>query len=471
MKKLSTYALGLALLLPALTAQRSFAISQTVLETPIDVLSYSVADESDRVAYENALNAATTDDEKIAAMQAYVLKATPEPGYAFDLSFLVHYNALTTDNKDLYTATKMSEYWHTEADVEMTSTIGLGTGAQYMRVLNNAKAFNTDAMMEGLFVVYQNVELNQGKYTVEADAYVGGLKNGAVLAAGNNVSSTKLLGVNDNPKQHSLAFEVLADDAQPTKIGFKRTSTIGNLTTVFFNNIHLYKTSNIAVITDDATEGLAAANNMNVIMEREFTAGKYYPIVLPFIVENWREVFDDCRALTSYTEEGGLVFNTVAGANTLARKPYLVKFKEDITSDNYITFKNVEITSGTPGTWNFTYTTLKMTGTWAAANVPANCYYFSDGKWLLSDGSISTVAFSSYIDATGIENLPEEMKWNSDAGSSDVTIVESVIGETVEYVNVYSLQGVLLRKGVHINSALDELPSGLYIVNGKKIVK
>ena len=38
-------------------------------------------------------------------------------------------------------------------------------------------------------------------------------------------------------------------------------------------------------------------------------------------------------------------------------------------------------------------------------------------------------------------------------------------------VDVYSVSGVRVRSGVKVAGALDGLPKGIYIVNGKKILK
>lgn len=46
-----------------------------------------------------------------------------------------------------------------------------------------------------------------------------------------------------------------------------------------------------------------------------------------------------------------------------------------------------------------------------------------------------------------------------------------VVEESDETAVVYNLQGVCVRKATTITDALETLPEGLYIVNGKKIIK
>lgn len=52
---------------------------------------------------------------------------------------------------------------------------------------------------------------------------------------------------------------------------------------------------------------------------------------------------------------------------------------------------------------------------------------------------------------------------------SPATGVEATIGEE-EMVNVYNVNGVMVRKAVNAAQATDELPAGLYIVGGKKVL-
>ena len=88
-----------------------------------------------------------------------------------------------------------------------------------------------------------------------------------------------------------------------------------------------------------------------------------------------------------------------------------------------------------------------------------------------SVGTQNTVrmqAFRAYIDA------PE-------AGPAQVNVLRILIGDATSIrqtlsdgtlpVDVYSLQGVQLRKNVECGEALEGLPAGIYIVGGKKVVK
>lgn len=470
MNKIST----LALALTAFSAMNLHADDFTVLTTPADVLKYSIEDVDGAKATFRAVieNTSSTAEEITAAMQAYEQTATPAPGYAFDMSFLLHYNAVTAENKATYTKTKLAEYWLSDIaaatpdassnTLQVDSDTSNGT---YMRVYS-ANAYKAEDSFDK-FAAYQNVTLAAGEYTLEAKAFVKGGANCATLSASDN-NSKDIAG---SPMQDcSVNFKLTAEES--IKLGFKRNSRAGNLTHICFNDMYLYKVSSVIVITDDATGALAAAENVDVQLNRTFNADEYYPICLPFIVENWREVFDDLLLWNNFTDNGQLSFTTVAGANTQARKPYLVKMKEDITEDNYLVFKNVTVTSGNAGSWTKTDSDISMVGNWAAGTVPAGAYYLANGEWVLSDGNEPIVGFSAYINAAtplSADTLPMLINGKGDGDVS--TGIEDIISTENSIVNVYNLQGIIVKRGVNVENALDGLARGIYIVNGKKIVK
>lgn len=473
MKRFSTLVLSLL----ALAGISSSAQDLDVLNTPEAVYANSIEDADGAKAEFKAVldNANATDAEKTAAMQAYQQKSTPAPGFAYDMTFLMSYTAVTADNVGKYTQAKLAEAW--QNDIE-----GLTFGAD--RVLAaSAKdvppymcinsAILSDAVSHNKFAAYQEVNLAKGSYLLSSQAYLYGAPKVVTLNAGDNESAPIIGGSKLAP--YSVSFNLA--EAQDIKLGFKRNSTAGNLTRIYFNNVELYKVSSVVVIEDDATAGLAAADNADVQLRRQFKAGEYTPICLPFVIENWREVFDDLLLWSNYdSNTETLVFNTVAGANTQARKPYLAKPKTDITADNYLMFKGVNIDGRAAGGWVKSVEEgaepfpVKMTGNWAEGTVPAGCYYLDGFDWKLSDGSAHLPAFSAYIDASALADKPASMKMNNASGT--LTLIETTFAaDAPAFVNVYNLQGMAVKTNVAVEEALADLPAGIYIVNGKKFRK
>ncbi|MCM1070322.1 MAG: hypothetical protein NC210_04485 [[Clostridium] fimetarium] len=454
----------------------------TVLSAPEEVLANSVEDEAGAKAQFEAVlsNTEATEAEKTEAMHLYMQLATPAAGYGFDMSWLLSYNAVTADNKGKYTKAKLAEVYKTDVEglvfgpeTDTFTNYTTEANGTYLRV-NDTSAFKAEASF-GKFIVYQNATLSAGEYLMTAKVFAQGSATCATLSAGNVDAAKTVAG--SPMKDYEVSFSLAAEET--IKLGFKRNSTAGNLTQVAFNDLYLYKVSNIVEISD-ASGDPVAATGVNVIVKREFEAGRYYPICLPFVVENWREVFADLLLWNDY-ENGNLSFKTVSGANTQARKPYMVKFDEAITADNYLMFKNVTIQKGNAGSWLKSVEEgaeafpVKMQGNWAATSVPAKCYAFDGAQWVLGGADVSRAAgeleaYSAYIDASGLENCPATMvmKVNGEV-LTGVSVAEADAAPAI--VNVYNIQGIAVKTGVSEAEALEGLPRGLYIVNGKKIVK
>ena len=485
MKKISALAAAV-LALAATTAQ---AQDFTLLTTPEDVYNNSIEDVAGAKAeFQTVLaDVNSTDEQKTAAMQTYMQQASPKAGYGFDMSFLLKYTSINDTNKNGYTPKNLATAWQTDI-TELTfgeDSNNLATGSNttdgvFMRVysatvLKEESSFNK-------FAAYQSVNLAAGYYQLESQAYLQGVAKAANLAAGDNLSADIIGG--GKMATYSVNFKMTS--TEDIKLGFWRNSTAGGLTHICFNNVNLYKISDVIAITDDATSALTTATNVDVLLNRDFTAGEYTPICLPFIIENWRDVFDDLIAWSNYTaaegeNEATLTFMTIAGANTQARKPYLAKAKTDINEDNYLLFKGVDIAMGTaanpskPGTWIKSVADgedafpVFMTGNWAAGTVPAGCYYLDGENWKLSDGTAPLKAFSAYIDATALTDRPETMKMSTGGGTATI-IDHNVVADAEAITTVYILQGMAVRLNVPATEATAGLPAGIYIVAGRKVM-
>lgn len=159
MKKFTT--LALSLLAYSATAFSAETTDFTVLTTPEEVLKNSIETTAGAKAeFETVLNnTASTDEEKAAAMQTYMQKADPRPGYGFDMSFLLHYNAITDENANSYSQANLAKYWKTDVEGVTPGSNNVliqysnDTDGKYMRI-HDTNAFKTCYTQ---FIVYQDV--------------------------------------------------------------------------------------------------------------------------------------------------------------------------------------------------------------------------------------------------------------------------------------------------------------------------
>lgn len=111
-----------------------------------------------------------------------------------------------------------------------------------------------------------------------------------------------------------------------------------------------------------------------------------------------------------------------------------------------------------------------------AFKCPADCSYL----WLVVSGAPTSYWTRDWIDWNGTEGIQEQWPYkvklhqtnvygnaNNDTypdGITEVKVTDAVVTRN----NVYTLTGQLVRQG---STSLDGLPQGIYIVNGKKVIK
>jgi hypothetical protein len=481
MKKISPFAIAIL----ALSAGNLNAAEFTILTNADEILNFSEETVANaKVNYMNAVSdEAATEATKLAALHNYMQQSNPAPGYAYDMSWTMTYTAVTAENQGKYTQAALAENWL--CDVEGSNFQALANSLHkedgpMIRVYNGT-AFKTEDSFNKL-IAYQNVELAAGCYIFSMDAYAQGAANCAVVTAAGTDCAKAIAGYGSGAVRYTVDFTL--DKTENVKLGVKRNDRAGNLTHIWYNNVELLKVSSAILVTPDYAEALTPAEDVDICFDYGFDADLYYAICLPFEVSDWAEYFENVASWNNFSD-GTLSFSTIKYKNTGetddktktdARKPYLVKFKPDVISNGRVTFKNVNVTKGNPGSWKRSVAEgeepfpVFMQGNWGASVVPEGCYYFYGREWRLSDGTAKLNAFSAYIDATGFTTFPEILK----TGGIDISLpsaVEDVAVAPNAYVTVFNIQGMAVKAGVPFENALDDLPTGLYIINGKKFVK
>ena len=159
--------------------------------------------------------------------------------------------------------------------------------------------------------------------------------------------------------------------------------------------------------------------------------------------------------------------------------PYLVQVSEDVTE---ITAEGVYVTAAAPAAQTIGTAgdyTVAITGNYSSMNVPTDAYFISGNTFYVADAEaeVTLKGFRAYITLTAANGEPAAVNVRSisiDGGTAGdgTTAIEGVAGETDgQLVDVYTLSGVKVKGGVKASEALDGLQRGVYIVNGKKIIK
>ena len=232
-----------------------------------------------------------------------------------------------------------------------------------------------------------------------------------------------------------------------------------------------------------------------VKIERKMVANRWTTCVLPFSLNRQQvdAIFGPAYSATAKEGTQILYFDHVEGNkayfvrhayNTIvAGKPFLIKPTKEVTSINtadvkdypYVTIENTEPAKWCESNgyvWTSSYNTM---------NIVKNDYFIgaSDGKFKAYSGTSGTVkGFRGFLKA----NLPAGAKPAmlsistssiTDGNDGETTGIEDLIittdGELMPANSrVYNINGQLVSEDA---SNFQSLPSGIYIINGKKYIK
>lgn len=277
-----------------------------------------------------------------------------------------------------------------------------------------------------------------------------------------------------------------------SKIGFYGFSFDEDETTPIVDQVNYNADdANVNNVVEKTPDGHVA----QVKIVRKMAANRWTTCVLPFSL-NKHQVDAIFGATYSIDNKEGtqiLYFDHVEGSkayfvrhayNTIvAGKPFLIKPTKEVTSINtadvtdypYVTIENIEPEKWCESNgyvWTSSYNTM---------NIVKNDYFIgaSDGKFKAYSGTSGTVkGFRGFLKA----NLPAGAKPTmlsistssiTDGNDGETTGIEDLIitadGELMPANSrVYNINGQLVSEDA---SNFQSLPSGIYIINGKKYIK
>ena len=260
-------------------------------------------------------------------------------------------------------------------------------------------------------------------------------------------------------KEKALAFEVIA------------TSVDGvyNLRNTVANQYMGSQDQGFYTVNSHIEYNIVKAEEAEVNLT--VTDAGWATLILPFNAE----VPDGLAAYTcseaeETTAEGEATLVLEEAATLAANTPYIIQGAADDTYDF----------SGYGLATQDTYGNSFMTGTLvekAAADQGTYVLQNQDGKvgfYLVGDAQPKVGAYRAYLNAEAApagSNVQAFILKGID-GDGTTTGIDGTVAEADATVNVYNLNGILVRQNVKMSEALDGLQKGIYIVNGtKKAVK
>lgn len=251
------------------------------------------------------------------------------------------------------------------------------------------------------------------------------------------------------------------------------------------------ETANANNVVEKTLDGHVA----QVKIERKMVANRWTTCVLPFSLNRQQvdAIFGPAYSATAKEGTQILYFDHVEGNkayfvrhayNTIvAGKPFLIKPTKEVTSINtadvkdypYVTIENTEPAKWCESNgyvWTSSYNTM---------NIVKNDYFIgaSDGKFKAYSGTSGTVkGFRGFLKAdhsAGTKPMMLSISTSSitDGNDGETTGIEDLIinadGELIPAnCRVYNINGQLVSEDAN---SFQSLPSGIYIINGKKYIK
>lgn len=295
----------------------------------------------------------------------------------------------------------------------------------------------------------------------------------------------------ENPILQELSVRVQLKEGEDLRIGIRSGNKLKDGTTAT-DNAGWFKVDEFSityvgdgrkVLDENGTDNaILKKETCNVRLKRTLKAdGKWETFCVPFNIENEQagKIFSDIRKLESaeYTNHTcDLVFSSPLKSME-AGIPYLVKAKEATSS---LSFDNVNMDTAAPTEKAITVAqpgiSVTMTGNYNRMDGIKDKYFISDNTFYFADeaSDICLKGFRAYIelnqDTPGMEvnRLSIKMKDGSTAVNG---IPHDQTGTSEKAVKVYDLHGMKVKSKVQMSEALNDLPQGIYIINGKKVIK
>ena len=429
-------------------------------------LAVSVAGGYRELATGNELRDCYTQLET--ALHDYMKVADPVGEYQFDMTFLL-------TNPDLTNLPAWSQQagWYTDTD-------------KTIQCMHNSEVVSEDGkdafyeiyagsrtpMPEGN-ILYQKTVLTPGSYLMTAYAYGKGVNDNYTGNLSGNLFAGETKGdavTAEKLTQGSVKF--VQSNEQEIKLGLYSDGT-GTANWAGIGYMKLYKVAptTLSLSEENTSLGIDSDTYGNVTVDRTLKkADSWNTFCVPFAMTAEQlaaNKITEVRKLENTVENGGsVVLNFSEPVTEIeAGVPYIVKVGEAVSQ---ITVNGVAVKVAEPAPLEVG--SVNMLGNYGQMSITGDQYFISDNKFYrAADKKVTVKGFRAYITLDEVMVGVNQMLINIDG---NVTAIEDVLGEDVDTtVNVYTIDGVCVKSGVKSSEALDGLRKGIYIVNGKKVVK
>ena len=230
-------------------------------------------------------------------------------------------------------------------------------------------------------------------------------------------------------------------------------------------------------LADTQTEYEQQSGNFNVTLQRSLPVGKWLTFCAPFNISagDWKSMgISEVRRLGSVTKEGSrITLNfTEETEGIWVGVPVIIQMSEaktgiTKTETGYGAYDYQPTTTVESGT-----VTVQFIGTYVKMALPNNVYYIQDDLFRYTNYTGTAVTnmkgFRGYFTITDTSSEVKELSMTFDDEEVVPTAIDGMDIVVNDRVDVYTLTGVKVKSGVQRLTATESLPSGIYIIGGKK---
>lgn len=217
-----------------------------------------------------------------------------------------------------------------------------------------------------------------------------------------------------------------------------------------------------------STPSIGNTGSAEVHLTRTFSANSWNSLCVPFAISEAevKAQFGNDAKVAAFTGSTATTLEFSSCTGIEAGKPYLVYIPEGATQTKF-TFKGVTAFASQPTDVEQQGSTNEKTtfhGYFYKSTAPKGSYVLRKNLvyHLVSDMAIK--AFRAVlIDGTNATRVFTQ--WSLDGTTTGIGNIDATV---IQRFNVYNTNGQMVR---HAATSLDDLPHGVYIVNGKKVIK
>ena len=217
-----------------------------------------------------------------------------------------------------------------------------------------------------------------------------------------------------------------------------------------------------------STPSIGTTGSAEVHLTRTFSANSWNSLCVPFAISEAevKDQFGNDSKVAAFTGATATTLEFTSCTSIEAGVPYLVYIPEGATQSTF-TFKGVTAFAGQPTDVVLQGSTNEKTtfhGYFYKSTAPKGSYVLRKNLvyHLVSDMAIKGFR-AVLIDGTNATRVFTQ--WSLDGTTTGIGNIDANV---IQRFNVYNTNGQMVR---HAATSLDDLPHGVYIVNGKKVIK